>query len=102
MPHRPQTHRPLAAQAKMPRHQASATELRGSAAARGYGHRWRKMRRLVLHRDPLCIECLKSGTIRPSIDVDHVKAKRDGGDDSMENLQGLCKACHSRKTMAGR
>jgi 5-methylcytosine-specific restriction endonuclease McrA len=27
--------------------------------------------------------------------------KRDGGEDSMENLQGLCHGCHSRKTRGG-
>jgi 5-methylcytosine-specific restriction enzyme A len=31
-------------------------------------------------------------------DVDHIVAKRDGGQDADNNLQALCHACHSRKT----
>lgn len=30
--------------------------------------------------------------------VDHIVPKVDGGTDDMENLQTLCRSCHSRKT----
>ena len=29
--------------------------------------------------------------------VDHIKPKKDGGDDSLNNLQILCIPCHSKK-----
>lgn len=57
---------------------------------------WRKLRDLVLARDPICQECYKRGHIQPSTDADHVSG--DPSDNSMRNLQGLCHSCHSRKT----
>lgn len=66
---------------------------RGSAAARGYGHRWRKFRRIYLRRHPFCVQCGEMAT-----DVDHIVPRRQGGGDEEDNLQALCHACHSRKT----
>ena len=68
---------------------------RASAPKRGYGHQWAKIRRMVLRRQPICIT---PGCNSLATEVDHIKAKRQGGTDSMDNLQGLCKACHSRKS----
>ncbi len=67
---------------------------RPNAAARGYcSARWKNLRLLVLHRDPVCVMCQQ-----PATEVDHVVPKASGGEDTMQNLQGLCKRCHSRKT----
>lgn len=67
---------------------------RPTATGRGYGATWRKTRQLVLHRDPFCRHCQRAA----STEVDHIVPKRDGGQDTEDNLQGLCKPCHSRKT----
>lgn len=64
-----------------------------SAAARGYDRTWRRLRRMVLNRSPLCAECGD-----PAIEVHHVIALADGGENTFENLESLCKGCHSRKT----
>lgn len=69
---------------------------RGNSAARGYGSRWRKLRLMVLAREPLCRRCGQ-----PATDVDHIVPKRHGGSDSMDNLQALCHAHHSMKTGRG-
>jgi len=74
--------------------QARYNRARGSAHAQGYGRRWRKLRLLILARDPICKHCYRA----PTTDVDHIIARKKGGDDSEENLQGLCGTCHSRKT----
>jgi len=58
---------------------------------------WRKLRKLVLARDPICKHCKRV----PSVDVDHIVPRKDGGDNSMSNLQGLCKSCHSKKSAKG-
>jgi len=57
---------------------------------------WRKLRRLILERDPVCRD--PSGCTRPATDVDHVVARRAGGTDDPPNLRGLCHRHHSSKT----
>ena len=41
----------------------------------------------------------QDGRIVPATDVDHIVARADGGTDDRSNLQPLCHACHSRKTV---
>ena len=79
------------------RHEATRpawTSTKGSASSRGYGATWRRLRKLVLHRDPICRACCRA----PSTTVDHIVPKARGGQDTMENLQGLCAACEAAKT----
>ena len=58
--------------------------------------RWRRLRLVILGEQPLCAECAKANRITAATDVDHVNG--DATDNSRANLQGLCHACHSRKT----
>lgn len=71
---------------------------RGSAASRGYDRRWRRLRAMILARQPLCVMCLAENRVTPAIELDHIVPLRDGGDNSEDNLQPLCKSHHSRKT----
>lgn len=75
---------------------------RQSSAARGYGHRWRRVRRLQLAREPLCADPfgVHGGAPVLATDVDHILPRRDGGRDRRDNLQSLCHSCHSRKTVS--
>ena len=67
---------------------------------RGYGYAWQKLRKLVLQRDDyLCQECYRNKKLTPATDVDHIKPKSAGGTDDPENLQSLCKGCHSLKSL---
>jgi 5-methylcytosine-specific restriction enzyme A len=75
-------------------HQRQRAARRGKTTERGYGHRWRKLRRMVLNRDPVCA----CGT--PAVEVDHIIGKAKGGGDDMDNLRGMCRACHQEKTIA--
>lgn len=63
---------------------------------RGYGPTWRRLRKLILHRDPVCKVC----GVAPSTAVDHVRPLAEAGDNAMENLQGICGPCHDRKSAA--
>lgn len=73
---------------------------RGSSASRGYGSRWRRLRGLYLHTNPLCADPfgVHQGEPVPAEEVDHRVPKSRGGTDQWNNLQSLCKSCHSRKT----
>mgnify|MGYP003651026733 CR=1 FL=1 len=82
-------------QAERKEQAAKRDKYRGSAASRGYGSRWRRLRRMILNRHPLCVHC--DGSVAAT-EVDHIVPRAAGGNDAPENLQGLCKSCHSRKT----
>lgn len=80
-----------------------------SAARRGYGHRWRKLRRLVLSRHPLCSDPFHihelSSEVVVATDVHHIvplsSAALTRELNREENLMPLCHSCHSRITAGG-
>lgn len=63
---------------------------------------WRALRAQALTASPWCAACLADGRYTPATEVDHVTPHR--GDWTLftdsDNLQPLCRPCHSRKTMA--
>lgn len=73
---------------------------RPSAAARGYGRKWRAARERYLARHPLCVRCRAEGRVVAAEVVDHIVPHR--GDarlrDDPANWQALCKRCHDQKT----
>jgi 5-methylcytosine-specific restriction protein A len=75
---------------------------RGTAAQRGYGGRWQRVRLMYLRANPLCVECAAQGRTEAATDVDHIVARRNGGTDDWDNLQSMCHSCHSRKTAGER
>lgn len=97
MPNQVPAHRPHAIyDNRVARHRPR----RPSAAARGYGPRWRRLARMFLRRHPLCADPfgVHGGGCVPAEQVDHVVPRRAGGTDDWSNLQGLCARCHARKT----
>lgn len=74
---------------------------RQSAARRGYDRAWERTRLLILARDVFCRDPEGRGCVRAATEVDHVLPRRSGGSDDPGNLQGLCSACHKRKTRRG-
>lgn len=83
-------------------HQIKAWDHNGkSRHERGYGSVWVKIRRQALERDQhKCVLCLSEGVHTPATEVDHIIPKAIGGDDSLSNLQSICKAHHKEKTAA--
>ena len=78
-----------------PRCRRDREQNRPSAHERGYGSRWRKIRRIVLGNDPVCTGCKRA----IATEVDHILRKSEGGSDGLNNLQGLCSECHKTKTL---
>lgn len=70
---------------------------RGSSAARGYDHRWRKYRESFLRKNPLCRMHAKLGQLVAATVVDHIEPHR--GDSAKfwdkANHQPLCENCHN-------
>ena len=75
-------------------------EGRPSAARRGYGRDWRRLRAMYLRRNPLCEDPfgIHGGAVVAAYEVDHIVPLSRGGGNDWDNLQALCKSCHSRKT----
>ncbi len=42
--------------------------------------------------------CLKKGKFVMATEIDHIIPLKNGGTNDIENLQALCKRCHSKKT----
>ena len=61
---------------------------------------WRRMRYNILSKNPLCARCSKYNYIEPAVDVDHIISHKGNKElfYDMNNLQPLCKKCHSWKT----
>lgn len=80
--------------------QREIDSMRPSAARRGYGHRWRELRRKVhLPRNPVCVECVRLGVpLDPKavLEVDHIDG--DVTNCAASNLRTFCKRHHSQRT----
>jgi 5-methylcytosine-specific restriction protein A len=56
---------------------------------------WRKLRHQVLQTYPVCVTCKQ----KPSTVADHITPVRLGGAFwDINNIQGLCAACHNSKS----
>ena len=79
-----------------------AKDIRPCSAKRGYGWSWTtRIRPHILRRDPICVNPFNlPNHIVLSECVDHIIPREDGGTDDDDNLQGICLACHARKTAA--
>lgn len=61
---------------------------------------WKRLRRVILRRDPLCKLCKDQQRPRPSTVADHIHDHK--GDSKLffdpNNLRGVCKPCHDERT----
>ena len=74
---------------------------RGTAAERGYGSAWAKLRNRIMLRDcGLCQVCARVDRVMAAQAVDHIIPKSQGGTDQECNLQAICRKCHDDKTAA--
>ena len=60
---------------------------------------WRKIRKVVLNREPICRHCLKEGKITVANTVDHINHKWETWEDFLKGpFQPLCGKHHNLKT----
>jgi 5-methylcytosine-specific restriction enzyme A len=78
-------------------------ERRGTAAERGYGHKWRVASAAWIAANPSCGACGLID-IRSRMVVDHIKPHRGCMQLFWDrsNWETLCKTCHNQKTARGR
>lgn len=62
------------------------------------GRELQARRRRLFEREPLCRSCLSNGIVKQARYADHIVALVNGGSDTEDNLQPLCKDCHDAKT----
>ena len=91
MAHRPPQHKPF--ERCCPQHGAKSADRRRYMTAR-----WRRLRKMVLRRWPFCSW---PGCDAIATQVDHIVPIHAGGEDILENLQGLCARHHGMKTRSG-
>ena len=97
----------LVASGRCQAHASRAGRLQHEIYARAHrwytSRRWQYLRLRVLQDEPFCRACLERGVKVLTVDIDHIR--KHSGDQSLfwnrANLQGLCKACHTRKTSRG-
>ena len=59
-----------------------------------YNAEWKRFRLWYLRRHPRCVVCGKAAN-----EIDHIEPMTKGGSKfDLDNLQAMCKRCHSRKT----
>jgi 5-methylcytosine-specific restriction protein A len=100
MPVKPRRHDPHKRAAASKTHVAPESKRKGSTE-QGYNYKWQKARLRFLFNNPLCVDCEERGIVTPATEVDHKEPHK--GNKVLfwreSNWQGLCKSCHSRKTM---
>jgi 5-methylcytosine-specific restriction enzyme A len=76
---------------------------RGNSSERGYDATWQKFRRVFLCRHPLCADCEADGRLTSATEVHHIEKIADNPARRLDpsNCLGLCKACHSKRTLKG-
>lgn len=74
-----------------------ANDNRPNANRRGYDAKWQTFSNNYRKRNPLCVECIKHGVLRPATQVHHIKPLKQGGKKyDTDNLMAVCRACHRR------
>lgn len=65
---------------------------------------WRSLRRYKIQMNPLCEICAnKYDMLVPAEEIDHIVAIKDNGPKlAYNNLQSLCRSCHSKKSVMER
>lgn len=84
------------------KHQRPDWSKKPTATKRVTGRKLQQLRHELFSRDPLCAECVRHGRLTLATQRDHKIPLAEGGQDSEDNVQGLCKPCHEEKSLQER
>ena len=73
-----------------------------TAAKRITGRKLQQLRKDLFEREPLCRPCYRKGVVTLATMRDHVVSVEEGGSDTDDNVQPICKPCHDVKSEAER
>lgn len=61
---------------------------------------WKRLRRVKLAEQPLCVICERRGNLVGAVAVDHITPIRQGGPafPELTGLMSLCERCHNEKS----
>lgn len=68
--------------------------VRPTAAQRGYGSEWKRIRNAAIKAQPFCSVCGET----TGLEVDHIRPLSHGGTNHPSNLRVLCGLHHRQKT----
>ena len=90
----------LQAEARCPEHKYKQTRTAEQRDEFYNKPAWRRFAKAKLEAEPLCRECEKRGYVRPSTQADHILPRQTHPELEWEweNIQGICRPCHARKT----
>lgn len=61
--------------------------------------RWRKLRKMFIQQNPLCVWCVEEGKTMAGDVVDHITPIKEGGSETdWNNLQTMCHHHHNQKS----
>ena len=68
-----------------------------------WSERWRRTRKAILRKEPICRDCKGQGFVRAAVEVHHEVDPRDAPELAYDstNLVPLCKSHHSKRTRHG-
>ncbi len=81
------------------KHPRQAWNKKPDAPKRVTGRKLQRLRDELFSRNPLCVECERQGRVTLATQRDHIKPLGEGGEDTEDNTQGLCKPCHEAKSL---
>lgn len=105
MPSKPRTPCPVPGCPELTRggrceaHARQSEALRGSASARGYDTRWKRIRKAYLYKNPWCLLCAAQATVADHYPLSRKALRAQGVDpDTPSRLRPLCALCHNKET----
>lgn len=99
MPTKPKTFRPPGYRESRANDRKRYDQQRGTATERGYDSKWTEFRDWLIKQPEFVMCSMCTGALTNQVDhIERLTGPNDPRKFELENLQGLCRPCHNRKT----